>query len=73
MKNCHVKNKNIKKRFWRMFEMVTGVPAIQHCAGLGGPPGENSTHTFTLPGHTDRSLTALQSAEVIADHFATTY
>ena len=37
---------------------------------LGTRPGENATSTFTLPSHADNNLTAQQSAEVIADHFA---
>ena len=37
---------------------------------LGVRPGETSRNTFTLPSHADGNLTDLQSAEVIADHFA---
>ena len=37
---------------------------------LGVRPGEASLNTFTLPGHADQNLTARQSAEIIADHFA---
>ena len=33
-------------------------------------PGENTGNTFTLPGHIDNNLSAHQSAEIIADHFA---
>ena len=37
---------------------------------LGVRPGETSSNTFILPTHLDNNLTSLQSAEVIADHFA---
>ena len=37
---------------------------------LGARPGESSGSQFTLPAHIDQSLTAGQSAELIADHFA---
>ena len=38
---------------------------------LGVRPGDTSSNTFTLPSHVDNNLTASQSAEIIADHFAT--
>ena len=37
---------------------------------LGVRPGEQNCDTFTLPEHTDNNLTAQQSAEIMADHFA---
>ena len=37
---------------------------------LGVRPGENTANSFTLPGHDDSNLSAQQSAEIIADHFA---
>jgi hypothetical protein len=37
---------------------------------LGVRPGENTANSFTLPGHVDSNLSAQQSAEIIADHFA---
>ena len=36
---------------------------------LGARPGEPA-NTFSLPRHVDKNLTAQQSAEIIADHFA---
>ena len=36
---------------------------------LGARPGSDDRNTFTLPDHTDRKLSADQSAERIADHF----
>ena len=37
---------------------------------LGVRPGDPQTNTFTLPSHEEKNLTAQQSAEIIADHFA---
>ena len=37
---------------------------------LGVRPGDSSSNTFTLPAHLDYNLTAQQSAEMIANHFA---
>ena len=38
---------------------------------LGARPGEPSRNNFTLPTHVDNNLSASQSAEIMADHFAT--
>ena len=37
---------------------------------LGARPGEQVPRTFTLPSHDDRNLSAQESAEILADHFA---
>ena len=37
---------------------------------LGARPGEQVPRTFTLPSHADRNLSAQESAEILADHFA---
>ena len=37
---------------------------------LGVRPGDVTSNTFTLPSHSDANLSAEQSAEIIADHFA---
>ena len=37
---------------------------------LGARPGERVPRTFTLPSHADRNLSAQESAEILADHFA---
>ena len=37
---------------------------------LGARPGEPSRNTFSLPAHSESNLSASQSAEKIADHFA---
>ena len=37
---------------------------------LGARPGEAAGNTFTLPDHVDQNLSARQSADIIADHFA---
>ena len=37
---------------------------------LGARPGSENENTFTLPGHADKNYTALESAEIIANHFA---
>ena len=42
--------------------MVTEIPDIQRCVSL--VPGPEN------PGHVDNNLSASQSAELIADHFA---
>ena len=38
---------------------------------LGARPGEQQTNTFTLQSHQDRGLSSRESAEIIADYFAT--
>ena len=38
---------------------------------LGARPGEPSRNAFSLPAHRENNLSASQSAEKIADHFAT--
>ena len=38
---------------------------------LGARPGDEAPNTFTLQSHVDRGLSARDSAEIIADHFAT--
>ena len=37
---------------------------------IGVGPGDSSSNTFHLPSHVENNLTASQSAELIADHFA---
>ena len=37
---------------------------------LGVRPGDQSCNTFNLPAHVDKNLTASQSAQIIANHFA---
>ena len=37
---------------------------------IGVRPGDSGPTTFHLPAHVDRNLTPVQSAELIADHFA---
>ena len=37
---------------------------------LGVRPGDATSNTFTLPSHAENNLSAQQSAEIIADHFA---
>ena len=43
---------------------------IRHTAALQERPGEAPTKSFSLPDHVDCGLTALQSAEEIADFFS---
>jgi hypothetical protein len=54
-------------------DVITGNRSSSYAAlrKLGARPGEATTNTFTLPGHADLNFTASQSAEIIADHFAT--
>ena len=37
---------------------------------IGVRPGDKTSNTFYLPSHIDKNLSASQSAEIIADHFA---
>ena len=37
---------------------------------LGARPGSENMNTFTLPTHADENYTALESVEIIANHFA---
>ena len=37
---------------------------------LGVRPSDSGSNTFRLPAHVDRDLTPVESAELIADHFA---
>ena len=71
--NDKYKNEASKYKNKILEEMKTGNRTSVYSAlrKLGARPGEEAPNTFTLPSHVDRGLSARESAEIIADHFAT--
>ena len=67
-------NKEVSKYRNKIFEEIqTGNRNSVYAAlrKLGARPGEQQTNTFTLQSHQDRGLSSRESAEIIADYFAT--
>ena len=67
------KKNEIKKYIDKIFDDVKN--GNRNCTysalrKLGVRPGDVTDNTFTLPSHANDKLTAQQSAEIIADHFA---